>query len=494
MGGVGTLLMVLLPLGGCATAKDFHGIEVTRAPATRRLSADGMATRAAASVATVTTDVGRGMAFVVDETGYLVTNRHVLEQADHVESVIFPAYDPPLEFHGVEVVYIDPVDDLALLRVRPRDGVELTALPLAVRGDAPLAEYLQRDDQIMLLSPDAGAGDDPQAAARGLFAHVGAVSDLDVENPAVGPGPFLGITSTVQRGQSGGPVLDRYGRVVGIVTWTWRDRPGGFAIPVASVSRMLATRPVLDDLDDHRDRVSARAEAFLASLGAQEYDQAREITAPSHARKVRAQTLEVLMERLSPAILEGFVEALDTLLSKSIASERDPFLQLSALVGNLGSEESLEVLEVEGVLSREQVVTFFFELGQAYLAGRLFADLERDRALSLALERIESLDAARSFALADVLGPLGRPGVRIQQVVITPGIYGPRATVTVQLPPDLQGELGRTIGPQGSGSRVVLQMNLEWGDWYVGDVQRVSPGLAVDVARARPHPVALRRR
>lgn len=485
-------LGLVVGLTACATAKDLNGVEVAKAPAARRLSTQGVAHRAAASVATVTTNVGRGMAFVVDPAGYLITNRHVLEDADHVESVVFPAYDPPLEFRGVEVVYIDPVEDLALLRVRPGGDQRLRALPMAVRDDVPVTDYVAADDAVMLLSGEPTSDAPPDATAEGLFAHVGAVTALDVKNPAVGPGPFLGLTANVRRGQSGGPVLDRFGRVVGIVTWTWRDRPGGYAVPAGAVSRMLEQRPVFNGEGDHQRRVNARAEAFLASLGDKDYDRARLITAPSHARKVRSETLEVLTERLSAGLLEGYVEALDTLLSKSMSSGGDPLAELGGLVAHLGSPESLEALDVSGTLSQPQVITFFYEFGQAYLAARVFAQLDRDAALGVALERIQSLDAARSFALADVLDTLGQPGVAIEQVTMTPGAYGPRATVTVVLPPEAL-ELGRSAGPQtsslGDGRRLVLQMAHEWGDWYVADVQSV--GATVASSQVRPSPLTL---
>ena len=53
-------------------------------------------------------DVGRGLAFVIDPDGYLLTNRHVIEDADYIDNLTFPALQPAVSFASVRIVYIDP--------------------------------------------------------------------------------------------------------------------------------------------------------------------------------------------------------------------------------------------------------------------------------------------------------------------------------------------------------------------------------------------------
>ena len=49
----------------------------------------------------------------------------------------------------------------------------------------------------------------------------------------------------------------------------------------------------------------------------------------------------------------------------------------------------------------------------------------------------------------------------VERVDVTPGTYAPRAVATVDI---------------GKGRRIAVQMRLEWGDWYISDVQVVALG------------------
>ncbi|HEY8376703.1 MAG TPA: serine protease, partial [Nannocystis sp.] len=228
-------LMLALLAAGCA-GRTIGEVELERGRAGRALNDLEIARKGAASVGVVSTDVGRGLAFVVDPDGYMITNRHVIEDADHIEEVIFPALRPQRSFAAVRIVYIDPSRDLALIKLDVDEP--LPALDLAVVTPAPVESYLRTDDRVLLLArPGEEDGVD---ADTGLIARTGSVRELQVYNPAVGPGAFFGLTQAVRRGQSGGPVLDRYGRVVGVVSWTWKHRVGGYAIPIGEAAQMLA--------------------------------------------------------------------------------------------------------------------------------------------------------------------------------------------------------------------------------------------------------------
>jgi hypothetical protein len=424
----------------------------------------------------LTTDVGRGMAFVVDPRGYLISNRHVIEDADHIEELSFPALDPPLRFSSVRVVYIDPVNDLALLKVESKRA--LPYLPLATDQMTPAQDYVNDADRIMVLSR---RGEELRGAdATGLIAHVGRVDELSVYNPAVGPGPYLGVTPDVHRGQSGGPVVDSFGRAVGVVTWTWKDQPGGFAIPIGQASRMLAERPNLDSDDEHRGRIETRAVEFLEAMRGGEFDRARRISSPSHARQVRGHTVDLLLDSVPKELVVAYVEALEELVTTSADSGRDPFEDLRSVIGEAGAKEIGSILGVQRQLSPQQVMTFFFEFGQAYIAARVFGEIGVEASADVAVQRLHSLDAARSFALADVIERFGGRGMRVERIDLLPGAYSPRAVVTVRLDPNavgVQSEIAGATLAAVSSDRLVLQMRLEWGDWYVAEVQtRVATG------------------
>ena len=458
--GFMSILGLALAVGaGCASRpKAYAEVSVVSGARHRASSNDVLVERAEAAVAVVETPNGRGLGFVVDPRGYLVTNRHVVEDATHVESVSFPAHDPPRTYHSVEVVYTDPDRDLALLRVHTDET--LPRLPLAARKPLPIARYLRPGDPVMLVEYQHPTEEElvPDPSTAHFVAHNASVTTLGTINPAAGPGHFVGIDADVKRGQSGGPILDRHGRVVGIVTWTWRDKVGGFAIPVADVLQMLGERPSLDSNDQHRDRIAARSREFLAALGRGDVDDARRLTSPSHARRVRADAVEKItaqLDREGAPVLQGFFAAIESLVGRD-----DAFDALRETVSRTAAPEFREALGLPDDLEDAQIVSFFFEVGQAYLIARVAGDMEPEEALYRALARLQTTDAARTFAIADVLSELAGSAVEIQSVEVVPGAYSPTAVVS----------LARAGGKAGQGRFLTLHMKLEWGDWYVTSV------------------------
>lgn len=459
LGFVSVLGLALTVGAGCASRpKAYAEVSVVSGARHRASSNDVLVERAEAAVAVVETPNGRGLGFVVDPRGYLVTNRHVVEDATHVESVSFPAHDPPRTYHSVEVVYTDPDRDLALLRVHTDET--LPRLPLAARKPLPIARYLRPGDPVMLVEYQHPTEEElvPDPSTAHFVAHNASVTTLGTINPAAGPGHFVGIDADVKRGQSGGPILDRHGRVVGIVTWTWRDKVGGFAIPVADVLQMLGERPSLDSNDQHRDRIAARSREFLAALGRGDVDDARRLTSPSHARRVRADAVEKItaqLDREGAPVLQGFFAAIESLVGRD-----DAFDALRETVSRTAAPEFREALGLPDDLEDAQIVSFFFEVGQAYLIARVAGDMEPEEALYRALARLQTTDAARTFAIADVLSELAGSAVEIQSVEVVPGAYSPTAVVS----------LARAGGKAGQGRFLTLHMKLEWGDWYVTSV------------------------
>lgn len=443
---------------------DYGGVAVMEGSLRSAKRAQAAIQRSADAVAIIETDDARGMGFVIDPSGYLITNRHVIEDADHIEGVVFPARDPGRVFGSVQVVYIDPLQDLALLHVRSPEP--LAALPLATSGaEAPVSSYLAPSDPVVLVQREvAGEGAEPVLALQ----H-GRVSSLAVENPAAGPGPFVGVTSDVRQGQSGGPVLDRHGRAVGVVTWTWRDRGGGYAIPIAEATRMLAERPRLDAEGPQKARAEQRARSFLDAVARRDGLAARRFAAPSQARKLRESTVARIMERSQEgeglAVMRAFVAALDEAVADA-ASAGDPDVigpALAALVLGLSGSDVRRTVGLD--LPMGQVISFFHELGDAYLRARILLGQDTEQAMESAMQQLRTLDAARSFALADLVEPLDGRELEIRAVELLPGAYAPGARV----------ELWAAAGAGRPPERLDLYLRLEWGDFYVTSLERTTP-------------------
>ena len=169
---------------------------------------------------------GAGSGFVVDEDGYILTNNHVVEGAERVEvtfsdETVLPA----------RVVGRDPGNDLALLEVDAPPGL-LVPVELGVSAGLEVGQRA-----IAIGNPFGQFG-------RTLT--TGVVSALD--RTLLGPDgrEMEGLIQTdaaINRGNSGGPLLDSAGRVIGVNTAifspTGTSAGVGFAVPVDTVRRVL---------------------------------------------------------------------------------------------------------------------------------------------------------------------------------------------------------------------------------------------------------------
>jgi S1-C subfamily serine protease len=460
---------------GCAGRHHAAGtIDLEQGKATRELEALAVAQKGAAAVAVVSTDIGRGLAFVVDPGGYLLTNRHVVEDADYIEDLTFPALQPPRSFSSVRIVYIDPVRDLALLKVEVDEP--LPYLTLGTDKPRPIESYLGSQDKVVLLTRVAedGSGEKHDSTRPGFVARTGKVQELEVYNKAVGPGAFFGLTHDVKRGMSGGPVLDRFGRAVGVVSWTWKHRVGGYAIPIAEAAQMIADRPAMDTPAQQTARAEDRARGFVAAVHGGQLEAARRMLSPTYSRKIRSYTMRTIAEQLpgeGKLPVQQFVAALEDLVeAQPDGSDKLPFSAVQEVVLRTGTPTFMAALGVDGLLSKEQVISFFFEFAQAYVSARFFSDMPAGDAMDLALARLQTVDAARTFAFAEVAQRFGAGDtIDIEKIEVIPGEYAPQAVVRLVVSPRVAGKTA-SAPPQ----HLIMQLRLEWGDWYVAELQTVG--------------------
>ncbi len=170
---------------------------------------------------------GGGSGFVLDEGGYIVTNQHVLEGAEGI-SVRFPNG----ERMQAEIVGEDASTDVAVLKVDAPDGM-LSPLML---GDS---------DEVEVGSPVIAMGNPLNV---GLSVTTGIVSGT--ERPIKAPNNYTinGAVQTdaaISSGNSGGPLLDSRGAVIGInsqvaATGAQGVAQGvGFAVPINTVKSVV---------------------------------------------------------------------------------------------------------------------------------------------------------------------------------------------------------------------------------------------------------------
>ena len=178
----------------------------------------------------VLTMLGSGSGFVIDTEGHIVTNNHVVEQADSIQVTFSDGSVAPAELLGA-----DPYSDLAVLRVdMPADRL----FPVEL-GDSLALKVGQR--VVAIGNPFGLQGTMTvgiiSALARTLPAQV-AESAGYFSNPEI-----IQTDAAINPGNSGGPLLDSRGRVVGVnaaIRSTTDANSGvGFAVPVNTVKRIV---------------------------------------------------------------------------------------------------------------------------------------------------------------------------------------------------------------------------------------------------------------
>ena len=168
---------------------------------------------------------GLGSGVIVDRRGYIVTNYHVIEDAEQMKVTL-----PDERVYSARLVGADPVTDLAVLKI---DGARLPVATLAEAGRLRVGE------------PVVAIGN-PLWIEGGPTVTAGVVSALgrSLEQPGL---PMLHhliqTDAAINEGNSGGPLVNAAGDVVGINTAIIPSAHGiGFAIPISTV------QPVLRDL------------------------------------------------------------------------------------------------------------------------------------------------------------------------------------------------------------------------------------------------------
>jgi serine protease Do len=161
---------------------------------------------------------GLGSGFVIDEDGYIVTNNHVIDDADEV--VVTFSDGTELD---AEVIGIDEQTDLALIKVDADHDLAFVSF-----GDSESARV---GDWVLAIGNPFGFGGTVTAgiiSARGRDIRSGPYDD------------YLQIDAPINSGNSGGPVFDAAGEVIGINTAIISPNGGNIGIGLAIPARQAA--------------------------------------------------------------------------------------------------------------------------------------------------------------------------------------------------------------------------------------------------------------
>ena len=224
---------------------------------------------------------GLGSGVVVTKDGYILTNNHVVDNADEIKV----AFSDGREFTA-KVVGKDPKTDVAVLKIDAKD------LPVAEFADS---DKIEVGDLCLAIGNPFGVG---QTVTMGMISAMGRSSiGLDYED-------FIQTDAAINPGNSGGPLIDAEGRLIGINTAILSRSGGnqgiGFAVPsnlARSVMQSLITdgrvvRGFLGVMIQDVTPASAEELKLKESGGALVSD----VTAKSPAEKAGLQSGDVILE------------------------------------------------------------------------------------------------------------------------------------------------------------------------------------------------------
>ena len=168
-----------------------------------------------------------GSGFIIDASGYIVTNNHVVDHATKIVVTLDDGSSFPATVKGR-----DEKTDLALLKIDARKS-----LPYVTFGNS---DQVRVGDWVIAVGDSFGLGGTVTAgivSAHGRDLNSGPYDD------------FLQIDAPINPGNSGGPLFDQSGHVIGVDTAIYSPNGGSVGIGFAIPSKIVAK--VVDQLREH---------------------------------------------------------------------------------------------------------------------------------------------------------------------------------------------------------------------------------------------------
>ncbi len=172
-----------------------------------------------------------GSGFVISEDGYIVTNNHVIESADEILIEFFPGDGQPVTELPAEVVGTDPNTDIALLKVSTDQPLKYVSF-----GDS---DKMRVGDWVMAMGNPLG---------QGFSVSAGIVS---ARNRALRGSydDYIQTDAAINRGNSGGPLFNMDGDVIGVNTAILSPNGGSIGIGFSMASNVVTK--VVDQLQKY---------------------------------------------------------------------------------------------------------------------------------------------------------------------------------------------------------------------------------------------------
>ena len=185
---------------------------------------------ASPSVASVRTQEGSGTGFLVDSNGTIVTNAHVVGTSKQVQV----RFDDKGDYHDAQVLSVDASTDLAAIKIDASDAQGIRPLQLAD------SDNVQVGDSAIAIGYPLGLD---RTATAGIISGL----ERQIESPnGFSIDKVIQTDAPVNPGNSGGPLLNAKGQVIGVNSQIATAAGGGegnvgiaFAIPANTVKKVL---------------------------------------------------------------------------------------------------------------------------------------------------------------------------------------------------------------------------------------------------------------
>ncbi len=177
---------------------------------------------------TTTTGTGLGTGIIISEDGYIATNSHVIETANSVSVVLYDGSE-----YEAEVIGKDSLSDLAVIKIKAE------GLSVAEFGDS---------DSLVVGEPVVAIGNPAELELANTVTDgiISAISrDVKIMDETTGAliktMTLIQTNACINFGNSGGPLINEYGKVIGINTLKLGgDYDGiGFSIPINAAKKIL---------------------------------------------------------------------------------------------------------------------------------------------------------------------------------------------------------------------------------------------------------------
>ncbi|HSP05767.1 MAG TPA: DegQ family serine endoprotease [Acidobacteriota bacterium] len=234
-----------------------------------------------------------GSGVIIDPEGYILTNNHVVENADEIK-VSLTDNDDGRNGLTAKVVGRDPKTDIALIKITPKD--KLAAAPLGSSSELQVGDWV-----IAIGNP----------FALGHTVTVGVVSALG-RSLGGNYDDFIQTDASINPGNSGGPLLNLRGEVIGINTEiasrTGQSAGIGFAVPIDLAKEILPQLKTAGRVTRGQLGITIQSQwsdALAKEFGVDHGALVSDVTKGSPAEKAGVKQGDVIVEYNGKALTEG---------------------------------------------------------------------------------------------------------------------------------------------------------------------------------------------